>query len=84
MNSSYNADVAAIKAALPGNQAAVYAITVGSEVLYRKSLTPTTLLARINDVKKQFPGIKVGMADSWNKFADGTADPLIQGGVKLL
>lgn len=84
MDTSYNADKAAIKAALPGNEDAVYAITVGSEVLYRKSLNPTTLLGRINDVKEQFPGIKIGTADSWNKFADGTADPLIKGGVKLL
>lgn len=26
----------------------------------------------------------MGTADSWNKYADGTADALIKGGVKLL
>lgn len=31
-----------------------------------------------------FPKIKVGTADSWNKYADGTADALIQGGVEFL
>jgi glucan 1,3-beta-glucosidase len=64
--------------------AAVYAITVGSEALYRGSLTAEALLSKINDMKKTFPNVKVGTADSWNKFQDGTADPLIQGGVKLL
>lgn len=31
-----------------------------------------------------FPGIKVGTADSWNKFADGTADAVLGGGVELI
>jgi len=31
-----------------------------------------------------FPSVKVGTADSWNKFADGTADAVIQGGVDIL
>lgn len=66
------------------NAAAVYAITCGSEALYRGDMKAPALLAKINDVKKTFPGIKVGFADSWNKFADGTADALIQGGVKLM
>ena len=35
-------------------------------------------------MKKAFPDIKVGTADSWNKYQDGTADALITGGVKLL
>lgn len=73
-----------MKEAVPGNEEVIDAITVGSEVLYRKSLTPQSLLARIQQVQKEFPKITVGMVDSWNKFADGTADPIIQGGVTYL
>ena len=31
-----------------------------------------------------FPEIKVGTADSWNKYADGTADDIVRGGVDIL
>lgn len=82
---SFNADTAALQSALTsGLLPHVYAITVGSEALYRKSLTAQQLLSSIQSVQKMFPTVKVGTADSWNKFADGTADPLITGGVKLL
>ena len=47
-------------------------------------MTAENLLTKINDIKKTFSNIKVGTADSWNKYADGTADPLIKGGVQLL
>ena len=53
-------------------------------MLYRGDLTASELLDMINDMKSTFPDILVGTADSWNKYADGTADPLITGGVKLL
>lgn len=62
----------------------VYAVTVGSETLYRGNFTGSELLSKINDVKAILPNTKVGTADSWNKFADGTADALIKGGVDLL
>jgi len=81
---SFNADVTAIQKYMPGYEAQVYAITVGSEALYRGDLTGAQLLDRINQVKAMFPSMKIGFADSWNKFADGTADRLIQGGVDLL
>ena len=84
VDSSFNKDKSAIKAALAGHEDTVYAITGGSEVLYRKSLTGQELLDKINDVKDTFSNVKVGTADSWNKYADGTADVLIQGGVTLL
>jgi glucan 1,3-beta-glucosidase len=29
-------------------------------------------------VKRAVPNLKVGTADSWNKYADGTADPVIR------
>jgi glucan 1,3-beta-glucosidase len=53
-------------------------------VLYRNDLTAQELLDMINDMQSTFSSILVGTADSWNKYADGTADPLITGGVKLL
>lgn len=62
----------------------MYAITVGSEALYRGDLTGPELLTKIKDMRDTFPNVKIGTADSWNKFADGTADAVIQGGVKLL
>ena len=62
----------------------MYAITVGSEALYRGSLTASALLAKIQDMQSTFPDIKIGTADSWNKYQDGTADPIIKAGVKLL
>lgn len=81
---SYKQDKEALQKYIPQNADAVYAITVGSEALYRGDLTAEELLDRISDMKKAFPKIKVGTADSWNKYQDGTADPLITGGVELL
>ncbi|KAK2801998.1 hypothetical protein FQN49_008905 [Arthroderma sp. PD_2] len=68
--------------AVPKNGAIITAITVGSESLYRGNFTGSELLTKIQEVQKLFPKVKVGTADSWNKYADGTADPLIKGGVK--
>lgn len=69
---------------MPGNEDVVEAITVGSETLYRGNFTGEQLLEKINQVKQMFPNVVVGTADSWNKYADGTADPLITGGVTYL
>ena len=80
-----NADVGALQSAFQtAGTDAVYAITVGSEALYRGNLNGDQLLAQIQKVQKVFPNLKIGTADSWNKYVDGTADPLIKGGVKLL
>lgn len=84
MDEEYEQDKEALKKAIPNNADAVYAITVGSEALYRGNLTGPELLTKINDMKATFPDVKIGTADSWNKYADGTADALITGGVKLL
>lgn len=83
---AYNADKSALQSALSDsrNMAVVQAITVGSEALYRESLTAEALLSKIQDMQKTFPSLKIGTADSWNKFQDGTADPIIKGGVKLI
>lgn len=69
--------------------AAIYAITVGSEALYRKSvnqggMSAQDLLAKISDMKNTFPNVKVGTVDSWNVFQDGTADSIVQSGLKFM
>ena len=84
VSSSFNADTAALQAYVPSYIAQVYAITVGSETLYRGTFTGAQLLQKIRQVQAMFPTIKVGTADSWNKYADGTANAVIQGGVELL
>lgn len=81
---SFNTDRAALQAAVPAYPDSVYAITVGSETLYRGNFTGPELLDRINIIKGDHPSVKVGTADSWNKYTDGTADALITGGVNLL
>ena len=68
---------------------AIYAITVGSEALYRASvnqggMTVPQLLSKINDMKSTFPNAKVGTVDSWNIFQDGTADPILQSGISFV
>ncbi|KAF2276257.1 glucan 1,3-beta-glucosidase-like protein [Westerdykella ornata] len=75
---SFNDDLNAIKSVASTYKDQIYAVTVGSETLYRGNFTGAELKDKINTVKSQLPkGIKVGTADSWNKFADGTADPII-------
>lgn len=62
----------------------VYALTVGSESLYRGDVSGDFLAARIATVKEAFPQFKVGTADSWNMFQDGTADPVLRGAADVL
>jgi glucan 1,3-beta-glucosidase len=62
----------------------IYAVTVGSETLYRGNFTGDELLSKIKEVKGKFPKVKVGTADSWNKYADGTADAVIAGNPDIL
>lgn len=81
---SFNKDFDVLKSTVPGNEEVVRSITVGSECLYRGSLSADKLLDRIQQVKKQFPKLSVGVVDSWNKFNDGSADPIITGGVDYM
>lgn len=81
---SYQADKEAIQQHAKGYEDQIYAITVGSEALYRGNLNGEQLLEKINDMKDVMPNTKIGTADSWNKFTDGSADALIKGGVKLI
>lgn len=80
---SFNQDLEALNI-VHGNEDVVRAITVGSECLYRGTLPADQLLTRIQKVQNTFKGVQVGTVDSWNKFNDGTADPVIQGGVTYL
>ncbi|KAG9534936.1 putative glucan 1,3-beta-glucosidase, partial [Aureobasidium melanogenum] len=85
VDSSLQADKQALQTYVPQYHNQVYGVTVGSETLYRKTFTGPQLLEKINDVKSVLPqGVKIGTADSWNKFADGTADAVIKGGVDFL
>jgi len=81
---SFAADKAAVVAHAPSYPKQVYAITVGSETLYRGNFTGPELFAKIKEVKQAVPQFKVGTADSWNKFQDGTGDALISGGVDIV
>lgn len=81
---SFNNDLSAIAAVAEEYSDTIYAVTVGSETLYRGNFTGDELKSKIEKVKSELPsGIKVGTADSWNKFADGTADPIL-GSVDIL
>lgn len=80
---SFNLDKAALQDALPFQQQ-VHAITVGSETLYRGNFTGEELQGLVSQVKEILPDVKVGTADSWNKYADGTADALVRSGVDIL
>lgn len=61
----------------------VYAITVGSEVLYRGDYSASVLSELVTDTRNLvhnelgLSSIPIGTADSWNKFNDGTANSLI-------
>ena len=73
-------------------ESTIYAVTVGSETLYRNQedastgLTAEGLLNQIQKFNDQLKSnglagkFKVGTADSWNKYQDGTADPIITAG----
>ncbi|KAI6250709.1 Glucan 1,3-beta-glucosidase [Erysiphe necator] len=82
---SFQKDKSAVLTYAPQYADQVYAVTVGSESLYRGNFTGEQLLSKILDVKEALGGkFKVGTADSWNKFHDGTADPVIKGGADII
>ncbi|KAL8712232.1 MAG: hypothetical protein Q9220_003383 [cf. Caloplaca sp. 1 TL-2023] len=78
---AYAAERDALKPVLTSAvSSSVYALTVGSESIYR-GVKACDLLPRILDAKTAFSSLvpRIGTVDSWNKFADGTADPLFTG-----
>ncbi|KAI9800780.1 MAG: glycoside hydrolase 3 protein [Piccolia ochrophora] len=56
----------------------VRAVTVGSETLYRGNFTGDELVEMIKEVKALVPDTKVGTADSWHLYANGTADAVVK------
>ncbi|KAL8680261.1 MAG: hypothetical protein Q9186_003557 [Xanthomendoza sp. 1 TL-2023] len=77
----YQSEKNALSSVLTSELASVvYALTVGSESLYRK-VPACDLLPRIVDARTKFSSLvkRIGTVDSWNKFQDGTADPIITG-----
>ncbi|KAI9808664.1 MAG: hypothetical protein M1825_003815 [Sarcosagium campestre] len=81
---SFSNGKSAVKAYANQYKDQVHAVTVGSETLYRGNFTGDELVKKIKEVKSIVPGIKVGTADSWNKYQDGTADPVIEAADILL
>jgi len=74
---TYNTAKSAITSTAVNYKEQVYAITVGSESLYRGTYTADQLKSKVDDLRSAAPDFRYGTADSWNKYADGTADPLI-------
>jgi glucan 1,3-beta-glucosidase len=74
----FAAELATLKAYAVPNVANLLAVTVGSEALYRGDMTADQLVTKIAAVRQILPNTKLGTADSWNKFNDGTADPVIK------
>ncbi|KAI1077002.1 glycoside hydrolase family 17 protein [Whalleya microplaca] len=82
---SFEADKAAVVQYAGQYKDTVHAVTVGSESMYRGNFTGAQLAEKIKDVKSAVgKDVKVGTADSWNKYADGTADAVVTGGADIL
>lgn len=62
----------------------LFGITVGSEGMYRGTYTADELTEWIGDMKKQFPNTKIGTADSWNCWYNGSMDGIIKSGLDLV
>jgi exo-beta-1,3-glucanase (GH17 family) len=76
---SYSKDIGAIREYAPKYSSQVYAVIVGAETLEDGRLTAQELTGRIQAVQKTLNGqFKVGTSDSWNAYANGTADIIIQ------
>merc|ERR1711988_1829508 len=74
----YNAGKAAIVNTAVNFKDQVVAVTVGSEGLYRGTYTADFLVGKLNDIRAAAPDFKYGTGDTWNRWADGTADPILQ------
>lgn len=62
----------------------LFGITVGSEGMYRGTYHADDLIGWIGDMKKSFPNTKIGTADSWNCWTNGTMDGIIKSGIDLV
>jgi len=82
---SYQADLAAIQQWAPAYKDQVYAVTVGSETLYRGNFTGPQLVTIMQATRAALNNMfRIDTADSWNKYADGTADAVIQSNPDIL
>lgn len=61
----------------------LFGITVGSEGIYRGTYNAGQLTAWIGDMKKTFPNTKIGTADSWSCYTNGSLDNVITSGIDL-
>lgn len=52
--------------------------------MYRGNFTGAELLSKMNEVRSILPNTKLGTADSWGKWADGTGDDFIKGKPDLI
>lgn len=62
----------------------LFGITVGSEGMYRGTYNAESLIGWIQDMKKTFPNTKIGTADSWNCWNNGSMDGIIKSGLDLV
>ncbi|KAI9840315.1 MAG: glycoside hydrolase 3 protein [Thelocarpon superellum] len=78
---TYNSGKSAVQAAVStyGDKLSdyVYAITVGSETIYRGNFTAATLNPKINEIKDIVGDIPVGTADSWTSYQSGALNDVI-------
>ncbi|OAX77809.1 hypothetical protein ACJ72_07891, partial [Emergomyces africanus] len=58
VKASFDSDKKILKDAIKGNEDVIAAITVGSETLYRGNFKGPELLEKINQVKKEIPGVR--------------------------
>lgn len=56
----------------------LFGITVGSEGMYRGTYNAKDLTGWLNDMKSTFPNVKIGTADSWNCWNNGSMDSIIK------
>ncbi|KIX04861.1 uncharacterized protein Z518_05732 [Rhinocladiella mackenziei CBS 650.93] len=82
---AYEKEKAAVDDADPTSYGdTLYGITVGSEGMYRGTYTAEELVGWIGDMKQSYPDTKIGTADSWNCWANGTMDSIITSGLDLI
>ena len=78
---AYEREKAALQSANLGSfQDVLYGITVGSEGIYRGTYQESDLIGWISEIKGLFPDVKIGSADSWSSWQNGSMDGVIGSG----
>lgn len=52
--------------------------------MYRGTYTADELVKWLGEMQSAYPNTAIGTADSWNCWANGTMDSIIQSGIKLM